>query len=94
MACLKPTYAEELRADISRMLRQPRKTKVNLTKEEFKAMKELKSDRDCIILMADMEVVVVVMDKSDYIRKMRELLEDTNTYRPLNMAPPSNKREN
>ena len=27
------------------------------------------------------------MDKSDYIKKMKELLEDTSTYRPLNMDP-------
>ena len=50
-------------------------------------MKELKSDRDCIILTPDKEVALVVMDKTDYIRKIRELLEDTNTYRPLNMDP-------
>ena len=27
------------------------------------------------------------MDKNDYIRKMKELLDDTNTYRPLNTDP-------
>ena len=32
------------------------------------------------------------MDKSDYIKKTKELLEDTSTYRPLNMDP-TNKQK-
>ena len=50
-------------------------------------MNKLKSDMDHIILTADKGVALIVMDKNDYIKKMRELLEDTNTYRPLNMDP-------
>ena len=30
---------------------------------------------------------LVIMDKSDYIKKVKELLEDTSTYRPLNVDP-------
>ena len=52
--------------------------KANLPKGEFKARKELRSDRDHTILTADKGVALVVMDKSDYIKKMKELLEDTN----------------
>ena len=84
---LNPTDAEDLRAEISRILKQPRKPKTNLTKEEFKAIKELKSDRECIILTADKGVALVVMDKKDYTRKIQELLDDTYTYRPLNTEP-------
>ena len=81
IACqsLNPTDAEELRADISRILRQCKTPKANLTKEEFKAMKEMKSHGDYIILTADKGVALVAIDKSDYIRKMKELLEDTKT---------------
>ena len=32
------------------------------------------------------------MDRSDYIKKIKELLEDTSTYRPLNMDP-TNKQK-
>ena len=32
------------------------------------------------------------MNKSDYIRKIKELLEGTNTYRPLNMDPTSKQK--
>ena len=38
-------------------------------------------------------MALVVMDKSDFIKKMKELLEDTNTYKPLNMDP-TNKQKN
>ena len=27
------------------------------------------------------------MDKNDYIKKMKELLDDTHTYKPLNIDP-------
>ena len=76
-----------MRAEVSRILKQLGKPTKNLTKDEFKAIKELKSDREYIILTADKGVVLVVMDKNEYIRKMKELLDDTNTYRPLNTDP-------
>ena len=65
LACqsLNCTEGEELRADIFRILRQSKTPKANLTKEEFKAMKELKSDWYHIIPTADKGVAVVVMDK-------------------------------
>ena len=65
IACqsLNRTDAEELRADISRILKQSNIPKANLTKEEFKAMKELRSDRDHITITNDKGVALVVMDK-------------------------------
>ena len=45
------------------------------------------SDREHIILIADKGVALVVVDRNEYIRKMKELLDDTNTYRPLNTDP-------
>ena len=63
-----------------------------LSKEEWKAIKYLKSDRDCTISTADNGAALVVMNRSDYIKKMKELLEDTSTYRPLNMDP-TNKQK-
>ena len=52
----------------------------------------MKSDWDHIVLTADKRLALVVRGKSDYIRKMKELLEYTNTYRPLNMDP-TNKQK-
>ena len=78
---LPPTNADEWRADISRILKQSKLPKPNLTREELKALKQLKSDQDHINLIADKGVALVV------IKKMKELLEDTTTYRPLNLDP-------
>ena len=79
-----PTETEDLRAEVSRILKQSRKP---TKKDEFKAIKELKSDREHIILTADKGVALVAMDRNEYITKMKKLLDDTNTYRPLNTDP-------
>ena len=51
------------------------------------AIKQLKSDKDHIILTADRRVALVVMDRSEYIKKIKNLLEDAITHRPLSMDP-------
>ena len=78
---------EELRSDIYRVLRQPHQLKPNLRKEEIKAIKQLKADKDCMVLTTDKGVALVVMDRSDYIKKAKELLDDTNTYRTIQSDP-------
>ena len=55
------------------------KTPSNITSDEFKALKELKEDRDRVILTADKGVTLVVMEKKDFIQKAEELL-NTSTY--------------
>ena len=54
------------------------------------AMKQLETDESRIILNADKGVALVVMDRRDYTRKAKELLENTNTYRPIH-SDPTNK---
>ena len=95
VACqsLKPSEAEEFRAEIARILKQTKPTKPNISKEEWKAIKELRSDKECLVVTADKGVALVVMDKKEYISKMNQLLEDTNTYRLLKMDP-TNKYKN
>ena len=58
-----------------------------MPKEEFQAIKELRSDRELIFVTADKGVALVVMDKKEYIKKIKELLDDTNTYMPLKTGP-------
>ena len=36
-----------------------------------------------MVLTADMGVAMVVMNRQDYIKKARALLDDTNTYKPI-----------
>ena len=49
-------------------------SKYNLTREEQKALEELKKDKNRMILTADKGVSLVVIDKEEYIRKAEELL--------------------
>ena len=43
-------------------------------------MKQLKSDKSQMVLTGDKGVVLVVIDTVDYIRKAKDILEDTNTF--------------
>ena len=78
--------AEELRADVNRVLRSSHPPKPNLTKAQNIALRELKRDRDCIVLTADKGVAMVVMDKQDYINKSNQLLNQ-NTYKVISKDP-------
>ena len=53
----------------------------------MKTLKQLKTDKDHMVLTEDKGVALVVMDRQDYIQKARALLEDTNTYRPIPSDP-------
>ena len=52
-------------------------------------MKQLKSDKSRMVLTADKGVALVVIDTAEYIRKAKDILEDTNTYRVINTDPTS-----
>ena len=87
-ACTKLSQqdAEELRADVNRVLRSSHTPKPNLTKAQNIALRELKRDRDRIVLTADKGVAMVVMDKQDYINKANQLLNQ-NTYKVISKDP-------
>ena len=84
---------KELRADVYRVLRHPHHLKPNLSRDEMLAIEQLKTDKDQMILTSDKGMALVVMDRKDYFRKARHLLEDTNTYRPI-QSDPTNKLKN
>ena len=75
------------------MLKQAIPSMSNISKEEWRAIKELRADKEHLILTADKGVALVVIDKKEYIQKMQTLLEDKNTYRPLKMDP-TNRQKN
>ena len=60
--------------------------KPNLTKAQNLAIRELKKDRDRIVLTADKWVAMVIMDRQDYITKANNLLSQ-NTYRSIQWDP-------
>ena len=64
---------EELRLDIYRVLWHSHQLESNLRREAIKAIKQLKVDKDCMVLTVDKGVVLVVMNKSEYIKKAKEL---------------------
>ena len=63
-----------IRTDINALLRKTKIPKSNLTKEERIAISQLKKDKDRLVLTADKGVVLVIMDKQDYINKAETLL--------------------
>ena len=50
------------------------------------ALRELKSDRNCIVLTAEKGVTMVIMDRQNYIKKVNTLLNQ-NTYRAFPRDP-------
>ena len=86
--------AGELRVEVKKTIKKAQnrsKTPSNITKDEFKALKELKEDRDRVILTADKGVTLVIMEKKDYIQKAEELL-NTTTYKKI-PEDPTNKQK-
>ena len=64
-ACTKLSQqdAEELSADINQVIRSSQPPKPNLTKAQTLALRELKRERDHIVLTADKGVAMVIMDR-------------------------------
>ena len=84
--------ADELRSDVSHLLRQPNnhsKNNTNLNLVECRALTELKQDPSRVVFTADKGVAMVVMDQQDYTNKAEALLQDTNTYKILSKDPTS-----
>ena len=87
-ACTKLSQqdAEELRADVNQVLWSSHPPKPNLTKAKNLAIRELKRDKDCIVLTADKGVTMVIMDRQDYISKANNLLSQ-NTFKTIQHDP-------
>ena len=90
-ACLKlePHNAEELRAAMRGALRNSQEPTSTITKQEVQVLAELKKEQSIVILTADKGVAIVIMDKEDYLKKAKTLLEDQGTYKALKTDPTS-----
>ena len=84
--------AEELGAEVKAVLKKIQPPKSNITKEEQRALKELKKDTNRVILTADKGTCLVFMDKEEYINKTQDLLKE-ETYRII-PEDPTNKQKN
>ena len=90
---LPPLEADELRADTSHLLKNhcPH-NKSNISKVEYKAIKELMKDQTRVVLTADKGVAMVVMDKKSYTDKALTLLTDTIIYNTISRDPTTRLR--
>ena len=73
---------QELRAEVYILLRRAKPPRRNMSREEKKALKELREDQDRMVLTADKGVALVVMDRKDYQDKIEGLLA-TLAYRTI-----------
>ena len=89
---LKQVEAEGLRGEVKAIIKKIQHPKYNITREEHKALEELKKDNNRIILTVDKGVSIVVIDKEEYIRNAEELLRQP----PYKSIPtdPTNKYKN
>ena len=63
------------------------KDELNITPDELKALKDLSSRKDIIIQKADKGNSVVILNKSDYIRRITEMLSDIENFKKLDVKP-------
>ena len=85
--------ADEMRVEVKKALKKTQCTPrlpSNITREEYKALKELKEDKSRIILTTDKGVALVIMDKAEYNKKAEDVL-NTKTYKTI-LEDPSNRR--
>lgn len=59
----------------------------NLTRDERQALKRLREDESIVIVPSDKGKQVVVMNKVEYISKVEEHLDDSDTYDQLDCNP-------
>ena len=53
----------------------------------MKALNELRQEKTHVILMDDKEMILLVLDKEDYIEKADSLLEQGTSYRTITTDP-------
>ena len=83
---------EELRGEVKKVLKKVHPPRPNISRDERKAIEQLRKDKTRVILTADKGVSMVVMDRDDYNSKAEDLLHQ-QIYR-LIPSDPTNKLKN
>ena len=86
---LRQGEVEDLRGEIKTILKKVQPPKSNITREERRALEELRKDKSNIILTADKGVSLVVIDEDEYIRKAQALFGPTRIQ--IHPSRPNNK---
>ena len=77
---------QELRAEVGILLKRAKLPKSNISREEKKALNELREDQERMVLIADKEVAMVVIDRKDYQEKVEGFLAST-AYKSISKDP-------
>ena len=77
----------QIRTSAAAILQRASLRNHNISKEESKALHELKKDRSRVIMKADKGNCVVVLDREVYDSKMESLLADRSTYEVVTRSP-------
>ena len=78
--------ADDIRIQIHQVLNNVKPPKSNITRLEYQALNCLRNDASIHILKADKGNATVVMDRSEYDQKIKDIL-DTDTYTNLKKNP-------
>ena len=54
---------------------------LDIPREQYFALKKLSKEKDIIITVPDKGLTVVILNKSDYIVKMEEIMSDTARFK-------------
>ena len=84
---LSESTKDNIRSRVTSTLQSASLPNSNLTTDEQRALKRLKTDQNIVILPADKGRVTVVMDKTNYNDKMDSLANDKKTYEVLKRDP-------
>ena len=89
LACQKlpNNEATVLRSEMAGVLRNAKPPRSNISREERKALVDLKKEESVLILPADKGKATVIMEVSDYEQKLSEMLSDEKTYEQLPSDP-------
>ena len=75
------------RAQVTKILKEAKPPKKNLTDDERKVIKELQQCNDIIIISADKGNCTVVLDELDYHNKLMLLLQNPKIYNIIKKNP-------
>ena len=84
--------AEQLRSEVTGVLKNAKPPKSNISKNERVALTSIKKDKDIIVLPADKGRATVVMNVVDYESKVKDMLSDERTYEKLSKDPTANHK--
>ena len=89
LACQKLPNNEAmvLRSEMAGVLRNAKPPRSNISREERKALVDLKKEESVLILPADKGKATVIMEVSNYEQKLSEMLFDEKTYEQLPSDP-------